>query len=108
MVRARQAEELGALKEEAERRGDKTVSGRDAVEARHKRELRRVRTDELLAGLDALLSVYRERLVAPDISLPRLRTTLAAMAAIDEAGTRLSRNVNETMLLQWLLLRLDT
>ncbi len=108
VVRARQAEELGALKEEAERRGDKTVSGRDAVEARHKRELRRVRTDELRAGLDALLSVYRERLVVPDISSPRLRTTLAAMAAIDEAGTRLSRNVNETMLLQWLLLRLDT
>ena len=30
------------------------------------------------------------------------------MSVIDEAATRLSRNVNETMLLQWLLLRLDT
>jgi hypothetical protein len=30
------------------------------------------------------------------------------MAAVNEAATRLSRNVNETMLLQWLLLRLDT
>jgi hypothetical protein len=67
-----------------------------------------VRTDELRAGLDALLSVYRERLVAPQVSAQRLRTTLAAMAAIDEAATRLSRNVNETMLLQWLILRLDT
>ena len=107
-MRARQAEELEALKEEAERRGEKSIAGRDAVEARHKRELRRVRTDELRAGLDALLSVYRERLVAADVLRQRLRTTLAAMAAIDEAGTRLSRNVNETMLLQWLLLRLDT
>jgi len=108
VVRARQSEELEELKQDAERRGEKSISGRDAVEARHKRELRRVRTDELRAGLDALLSVYRERLVAPDVAAPRLRSTLAAMAAIDEAGARLSRNVNETMLLQWMLLRLDT
>jgi hypothetical protein len=52
--------------------------------------------------------VYRERLVASQVSAQRLRATLAAMAAIDEAATRLSRNVNETMLLQWLILRLDT
>jgi DNA polymerase-3 subunit delta' len=108
VVRARQAEELALLQEEAERRGERGVPGRAAVEERHRREQRRVRTDELRAGLDALLSVYRERLVAPQVSVPRLRATLAAMAAIDEAATRLSRNVNETMLLQWLILRLDT
>jgi DNA polymerase-3 subunit delta' len=107
LVRARQAEELAGLLEEAERRGDKAIAGRSAIDARHKRELRRVRTDELRAGLDALLAVYRDRLSAPEIPLPRLRTTLAAMAALDEAALRLSRNVNETMLLQWLLLRLD-
>ena len=107
-VRARQAEELDTLKQDAERRGEKAIPGRDAIDARHKRELRRVRTDELRAGLDVLLSLYRDRLVAPKVSSQRLRTTLTAMAAIDEAGTRLSRNVNETMLLQWLLLRLDT
>jgi len=108
VVRARQAEELALLQEEAERGGERGVPGRAAIEERHRREQRRVRTDELRAGLDALLSVYRERLVAPQVSAQRLRTTLAAMAAIDEAATRLSRNVNETMLLQWLILRLDT
>lgn len=108
VVRARQAEELAMLQEEAERRGDKAIPGRSAIEARHKRELRRARTDELRAGLDALLCVYRDRLTSQDVSAQRLKTTLAAMAALDEAATRLSRNVNETMLLQWLLLRLDT
>jgi len=108
VVRARQAEELALLQEEAERRGERGVPGRAAIEERHRREQRRVRTDELRAGLDALLSVYRERLVAPQVSAQRLRTTLAAMAAIDEAATRLGRNVNETLLLQWLILRLDT
>ena len=108
VVRARQAEELALLQEEAERRGERGVPGRAAIEERHRREQRRVRTDELRAGLDALLSVYRERLVASQVSAQRLRATLAAMAAIDEAATRLSRNVNETMLLQWLILRLDT
>ena len=108
LVRARQAEELTLLEEEAERRGDKGVTGRSAIEDHHRRELRRVRTDELRAGLDALLSMYRDRLVAPEVSAQRLRTTLAGIAAIDEAATRLNRNVNETMLLQWLLLHLDT
>jgi DNA polymerase-3 subunit delta' len=108
VVRERQAEEIAVLQEEAERRGEKAIPGRAALEARHKRELRRVRTDELRAGLDALLSVYRERLLAPAVSEQRMRTTLAAMGVIDEAATRLSRNVNETMLMQWLLLHLDT
>jgi DNA polymerase-3 subunit delta' len=108
VVRARQAEEIASLQEQAERRGEKTIAGRAAIDARHKRELRRVRTDELRAGLDGLLSVYRERLLAPEPSPQRLRATLAAMGVIDEAATRLSRNVNETMLLQWLLLHLDT
>lgn len=108
VLRLRQAEELSFLQEEAERRGEKVIPRRAELETRHKRELRRVRTDEMRAGLGTLLSVYRERLVAPDVSTLRLKATLGAMAAIDEAGTRLSRNVNETMLLQWLLLRLDT
>ena len=60
------------------------------------------------AGLAALSSVYRERLVAAEVPAQRLGSTLAAMAAIDEAASRLSRNANETMLLQWLLLHLDT
>jgi len=108
VLRTRQAEELALLQEEAERRGERAIVGRTAIEERHRRELRRVRTDELRAGLSALSAMYRERLFEPKVSTQRLKATLAAMAAIDEAATRLSRNVNETMLLQWLLLRLDT
>ncbi len=108
VLRERQAEELAILQEDAERRGEKAVPGRSAIEDRHRREQRRVRTDELRAGLAALSSVYRERLAEPDLSAQRLETTLAAIAAVDEAATRLTRNVNETMMLQWLLLRLDS
>jgi DNA polymerase-3 subunit delta' len=108
VVRARQAEELAFLQEEAERRGDRTIAGRSVIEDRHNRELRRVRTDELRAGLAALSSVCRERLAETGVSPQRLRSALAAIAAIDEASTRLTRNVNATMLLQWLLLHLDT
>ena len=39
-----------------------------AVDERHRRELRRVRTDELRAGLAMLVSVYRERLAEPELS----------------------------------------
>jgi DNA polymerase-3 subunit delta' len=108
VVRARQAEELALLQEEAERRGDRTIAGRSVIEDRHNRELRRVRTDEMRAGLAALSSVCRERLAETGVSPQRLRSALAAIAAIDEASTRLTRNVNATMLLQWLLLHLDT
>jgi DNA polymerase-3 subunit delta' len=108
VLRERQAEELAMLQDEAERRGERAIPGRSAIEDRHRREQRRVRTDELRAGLAALSSVYRERLAEPEVSTQRLATTLAAIAAIDESATRLTRNVNETMLLQWLLLRLDS
>jgi len=108
VVRERQAEELAVLQEAAEQRGERAIARRGAVEDRHRREQRRVRTDELRAGLSALESVYRERLTEPEVSPQRVRTALVAIAAIDEAATRLTRNVNETMLLQWLLLRLDT
>jgi len=108
VVRARQAEELTQLQEEAELRGEKSIPGRSVIEERHSRELRRVRTDEIRAGLAVLSTVCRERLAEPELSVQRLRSTLAAIAAIDEASTRLSRNVNVTMLLQWLLLHLET
>ena len=108
VIRERQAEELATLRDEAEQRGEKAIPHRSAVEDRHRREQRRVRTDELRAGLASLSSVYRQRLSEPDASPQRLTTTLSAISAIDEAGARLTRNVNETMLLQWLLLRLDT
>ena len=108
VLKVRQSEEIALLQAQAEMRGERVIPGRKDLEERHKREQRRVRTDELRAGLEALMSLYRERLTTPGVSAQRLRATLDAMAAVNEAATRLSRNVNETMLLQWLLLRLDT
>ena len=108
MVRERQAEELHSLEQQAAQLGEKAIPGRSDIDERHKRELRRVRTDELRAGLDALLGIYRDRATAQQVPPQRLRAVLGALEAIEEASSRLSRNVNETMLLQWLLLRLDT
>lgn len=52
--------ELAALAEQAERLGVKQGSIKD-VEARHGRERRRIRTDELRSGLAALMDGYRRR-----------------------------------------------
>jgi DNA polymerase III subunit delta' len=108
VLRERQASELARLAEQASQQGDRTIAGRAAIEERHRREQRRVRTDELRAGFATLASVYRERLQAADLPEKRLHGTVAALEAIDEAANRLVRNVNETMLLEWLLLRLDS
>ncbi len=74
--------------------------GRKEVEDRHKRELRRVRTDELQAGLATLAGAYRDRLATG-------RAQPAAFAAIRDAEKHLVRNPNEALLLSALLLRLS-
>ncbi len=106
VLRARQDAELASAEQAAERAGERTVPGRQALLERHKREQRRVRTDELRAGLATLATVYRARL-AGELPAPELADALAACAAIDEAAAALVRNPNETLLLQALLLRLD-
>lgn len=106
IVKTRQAEELAHLSELAEQAGERAIPGRAALEERFRREQRRVRTDELRAGLAALAATYRGRLE----SLPQhsaVATQIKAIGLLDEAADRLSRNVNETLLLEWLLLRLD-
>ena len=59
---ARQAREIAELDEREQRLGSRG-SGRAAIEARHKRELRRHRTDELRSGLAAIAASYRDALV---------------------------------------------
>ncbi|MGH9299461.1 MAG: hypothetical protein ACRDZT_06045, partial [Acidimicrobiales bacterium] len=106
VVKAQQAEELTRLSEEAQAAGDRGVPGRAAIEARHRRELRRARADDLLAGLAVLLGVYRSRLSSGASAVP-VRSAIQAIELIDEAAARLKLNVNEPLLLEWLLLRLD-
>jgi DNA polymerase III subunit delta' len=75
--------------------------GRKELDDRHRRELRRNRTDELVAGLAAMAASARDRLI--DGGSP---SDLTAVAAIHEAIEALERNPNEALLLQHLLLRL--
>jgi len=107
VVKARQAEELEHLATLAEQAGERAIPGRPLVEERHRREQRRVRTDELRAGLAALSATYRDRL-ADGRPSAGLSIQLRAIELVNEASERLVRNPNEPLLLEWLLLRLDS
>jgi len=93
--------EMEQLEERVEQMGERG-SGRSDLVARHKRELRRQRADELRFGLATLSRVYRDRLVAaPD---PVADTALRVVQATTE---NLIRNPNEPLLLQDLLLQVS-
>lgn len=79
-------------------------SGRKALEDRHKREVRRYRTDELRSGLAIIASVYRDSLVQSTSSRPD--AAVHAVHRIHHALEALERNPNESLLLQHLLLDL--
>jgi DNA polymerase III subunit delta' len=94
---AREVAELDATIELIGERG----RGRRLLEERHKRELRRHRTDELRSGLALLAASYRDRLVAGDSQRPE--SLIAAIERIHDAIEALERNPNEALLLQSLL-----
>ncbi len=102
-LKERHAEEVAELDRRAaqvgERRGE-----RKEVEDRHKRELRRHRTDELKSGLVALSAAYRDRLA--DGTLPDPAGGVVAVRTVHEAIEAIDRNPNERLLLEALLLRL--
>lgn len=84
--------------------------GKRALEDRHKRELRRHRTDELRSGLSAIASVYRDELVS-NSSIHRPQVYIDAVALLHDAISRLGLNVNEALLLRdviWKLPSLNT
>ncbi|MGD0218878.1 MAG: DNA polymerase III subunit delta' [Acidimicrobiales bacterium] len=107
VLSARQAAELDAVDAAAELAGERRAPGRRAIEERHRREQRQVRTDELRAGLATLASAYRFRLGVENLPARRAASLVAACQEIDAAAARLSRNPNETLLVEALLLRLD-
>lgn len=73
--------------------------GKKALEDRHKRELRRHRTDELRAGLTEIAGVYRDELARnPDRLHPQ--SYVDAIDRLHDAMRRLSLNVNEAILLR--------
>lgn len=103
-LRERQAVELEELEARAERYGERG-SGRKELGERHKREQRRVRQDELRAGLTTLAGAYRDRLTAA-VEPRSAAAALRALDAIADAAEALERNPSEGLLLQGLLVRL--
>jgi len=104
---AQQAAELAALEERARLTGERLGGGaRKEMDDRHKREQRRLRTDELRCGLATLAGAYRDRAISATSS-SGVSAALDAAAAVHAAGEALIRNPNETLLLQALLLRLQ-
>ena len=81
--------------------------GKKALEDRHKREVRRHRTDELRSGLSAIASVYRDELIA-NSSLHRPQVYVDAVALLHDSIARLALNVNEALLLRDVIWRLPS
>jgi DNA polymerase III subunit delta' len=110
-LRARHASEIEELTERAKASGERGLPGRKEIEDRHKREERRLRTEELRAGLAELAGAYRDRAVetAGDPSVHGLERLVECSAACDLVGataTELVRNPNEPLLLEALFIRL--
>lgn len=123
-LQARQAEELTALQERNQRAAEVQSSGRGSkgagraraarsalgagvkeLEERHRREIRRQRTDELRLGLSTLASAYRARLsAAPDHR--RRRAAVEAIGQVDQCVRSLEYNPGEQLVLQALFCRL--
>ena len=97
---ARQAVEIAELEAREQRLGSRG-SGRAAIEARHKRELRKHRTDELRSGLAAIASAYRDALV--DGTAAHDESIVAAVHRIHATIESFEHNPNETLMLQSLL-----
>lgn len=113
-VDAKHQGELAVLAERDQRFG-LSAAGQRRVEARHKRERRRLRRDDLRSGLGVLSRAYRDELVAATGTTttgheagrpgpPAL--VFERFAAIQAAVEALERNPNEALLLQALFCRL--
>ena len=96
----RQAGEVTEVEERIARYGERG-SGKKSLDERHKRELRRHRTDEWLAGLTVIAGTYRDALVAGDVQRPD--AIADAVTRIHQAMEAFERNPNEALLLQSLL-----
>jgi len=99
---AQQARELAELEERVAMAGERG-SGRRSLADRHKRQLRKHRTDELRAGLRAIAATYLTAL-REEPGDPRADQYLGAVARVHEAASALALNANEELALQALLL----
>ncbi len=108
-LRERHEGEVAELEERIERYGQRGAGARHLDEA-HRRQLRRLRTDEVRMGLAELAHAYRDALLVstadPTPGSHREVDASAALTAINEALDALVRNPGEELLLQALFLRL--
>jgi hypothetical protein len=94
--------------------GQRSLANRKELEAQFKREQRRFRIDELRFGLSTLTDVYRDRLHESLESVQegdargeyRVGASLAAIDVLCATNERLSSNIDETLLLNDLMLSL--
>jgi len=103
-VAARHATEVEELDARIKEHGERG-SGKKQLEERHKRELRRHRTDELRSGLATLAATYRDHVVTAGKAgrSDSIETSASAVSRIHGALESLERNPNERLLLESLL-----
>jgi len=101
--------EIEELDERAKQLGERG-GGRAKVNERHKRELRRFRTDELRSGLRVLSLVYREAIASlgPEAAPHEVIAHSDAVHAIRLVNESLGRNTNERLQLENLLMNLPS
>ncbi len=107
-LEARQATDLEQLEARVEQLGERG-SGRTELIARHKREIRKLRSDELRFGLATMARVYRDHL-APGVDAGLAISDAHAyhsLEVIQTAAENLMRNPNEALLLQDLFLKIS-
>ncbi len=97
---ARHAVEVAELDERIKAYGERG-SGKKQLDERHKRELRRYRTDELRSGLAAMAATYRDTAVNP--ATTDVEACAEAVRRIHQAIEMLDRNPNEKLLVESLL-----
>ncbi len=97
---ARHATEVAELDERIKAYGERG-SGKKQLDERHRRELRRYRTDELRAGLAAMAATYRD--TAVNAATTDVEACAGAVHRIHRAIEVLDRNPNEKLLVESLL-----
>ena len=101
-LQERHERERDDLNKRAEELGERGL-GRRGMEERHKRELRRLRTDELLMGMTAVGLAIREGSSDGSVD-PALGSE--SLSSVIEVSKDLRRNGNERLLLQQLFVHL--
>jgi DNA polymerase-3 subunit delta' len=97
---SRHAVEVADLEERIKAYGERG-SGKKQLDERHKRELRRYRTDELRSGLAAMAGTYRDTAINP--ATTNVDACAEAVRSIHRAIEVLDRNPNERLLVESLL-----